>query len=102
MDIYCPKCGEPIELDCLHDEVDQKVSEGKFDYTFQNALHAFQTKGCESLTVYGNGEPCIPASGTTSANARAHAMSAMFDLLGDDVDGAAAMMEDAEMWGMFD
>ncbi len=79
MDIYCPKCGEPTDNDSIHDA----VNEGIFD-SYVEGLHAFQSQGCEAFGwKHGN----INA-------ARAEAMSAMFDLLGDDVDGAAAMMED--------
>lgn len=87
MDIYCPKsgCAEPVDNDYLHD----LVEEGKYpDYTA--ALHAFQQKGCEALGDTHN---------VGNDSGRAEAMDAMFDLLGDDVDGAAAMMEDyAHLW----
>jgi hypothetical protein len=81
-------------MDCLHDEADEQ---GK---TFNEVLHAFQSKGCAALTVYGkvDGSHFQEIGGSF----RAAAMGAMFDLLGDDVDGAAAMMEDAEYMGMFD
>lgn len=88
MDIYCTRCSEPIDMDYLHD----LVEEGMYA-NFKEALHAFQTKGCEAL-----GEPQCERSDSL----RAAAMGAMFDLLGDDVDGAAAMMDDFEYMGAFE
>lgn len=82
MDLYCPRrgCGEPMDNDYLHDV----VADGLYpDYTA--ALRAFQSKGCEAVEMphsIGN-DPL-----------RSEVMGAMFDLLGDDADGAAAMMED--------
>lgn len=93
MDIYCPQCAEPLDMDCLHDEADEQ------NISYTEALHNFQSKGCASLTVYGK------ADGThfgQTGSLRADAMGAMFDLLGDDVDGAAAMMEDFDYLGIFD
>ncbi len=90
MDIYCPKCGEPLDNDCLHDEADEQ------GISYAEVAANFRAKGCEALTVYGNGEPCVP-----TGSYRAAAMDALYDLLGDDMDGAASMMEDAEMMGMF-
>ena len=75
-------------MDYLHD----LVEEGMYA-NFQEALHAFQTKGCEAL-----GEPKCERSN----DLKGEVMGAMFDLLGDDVDGAAAMMEDFEYFGMLD
>lgn len=80
------RCGEPLDMDYLHD----LVEEGMYA-NFQEALHAFQQKGCEAL-----GEPRCERSNTL----KAEVMGAMFDLLGDDVDGAAAMMEDFEYGGL--
>jgi hypothetical protein len=87
MDLYCPKCGEPLDNDCLHDEADEQ---GK---TYREVLRDFQSRGCEALVTYGKGDGghWQPVGGE-----RASVMAAMFDLLGDDADGAAAMMEDWE------
>lgn len=86
MDIYCPKgaCAEPVDMAYLHDVADEQ---GR---TYTEVVHDFQSRGCEALgwTHSDNGEP---------AAERAAIMDAMFDLLGDDVDGAAAMMEDFDM-----
>lgn len=82
MDLYCPKsgCAEPLENDSLHDAVD----EGLFP-NYHAALRAFQSEGCTAVGY-------VHSTGNNSG--RAEAMSALYDLLGDDADGAAAMMED--------
>jgi len=87
MDIYCVRCGEPTDMDYLHDVAAEQET------TFAKVLAAFQTKGCEAL-----GEPQCERR----PSLRSEAMSAMFDILGDDVDGAASMMEDLEYMGLLD
>jgi hypothetical protein len=91
MDIYCPKtgCGEPVDMDYLHDVADEQ---GR---TYTEVVHDFQARGCEAL---GESHAVRAASNDSF---RAEVMASMFDLLGDDVDGAAAMMEDAEYLGLF-
>ena len=88
MDIYCPKsgCGEPLDNDYLHDVVDEGLHP---DY--RAALRAFQSQGCTAVGL---------THSEGNDNGRAEVMSAMFDLLGDDADGAAAMMEDFEYLGL--
>lgn len=88
MDLYCPKrgCGEPVENDELHEAVEG----GLFD-NYTAALRAFQSKGCEVLNL-------THSTGNTSMHA--DVASVMYDLLGDDADGAAALMEDFGYFGM--
>ncbi len=86
MDIFCPKCAEPVELDYLHTVADDN------DTTFDVELGRFQTLGCEAIGASHN-----PNRDT----GRASAAAAMYDLLGDDIDGAAAMLEDFEALGYF-
>lgn len=85
MDIYCPKrgCAEPVEMDYLHDVAEEN------DTTFTTVLHDFQRSGCEAIGM--------SHSTGNDPSGRAEVMDAMFDLLGDDVDGAAAMMEDFDL-----
>jgi hypothetical protein len=89
MDIYCPKkkCGEPWDNDYLHDVAEEK------NLTYKEVLHQFQSTGCVAL-----GSQCSD-NGDAGAN-RAAMMDAMYDLMGDDIDGAAAMMDDAEYFGL--
>lgn len=75
MDLYCPVCGEPWDMDELHDV------EGK---TFAQAQRAFRKNGC---TVFGNAHNAAP---DTKAASFARTMDMV---LGDDIDGIAAMGE---------
>lgn len=85
-DIYCVKCGEPVEVAYLHDVAAEKR------FTFQKVLKDFQTRGCKAILSECN-EPDTSTDNRYGIT-RMEAQSALFDLLGDDVDGAAAMMED--------
>ena len=80
MDIYCGKCGEPWEIDTLHD-----VSE-YLGISFGEISGNFRVAGCAALDA-----TCNPQ---TVGSTRATVAAAMLDLLGDDIDGVAAMMED--------
>lgn len=84
MDLYCPNCGEPWDNDCIHEEVSERADGS----TYRTVLREFQAVGCKALTVYGEQE-CV-----ASGSERAAVASAMYDLLGDDADGAMAMMQD--------
>ena len=86
MDIYCPKCAEPVEIDYLHDIADDQHT------TFTEVLHRFQSDGCKALD-----SRCNPRKD----HGRASAAAVLYDILGDDIDGAAAMLEDFEMIGGF-
>lgn len=76
MDVYCGKCSEPVDTDYFHDVADENGT------TYTHVMRDFQQRGCEAL-----GDP----HGEGSANPYA---DALYDLLGDDMDGAAAMMQD--------
>lgn len=76
MDVYCGKCSEPVDMDYFHDAADEQ---GR---TYKEVSRDFQQRGCEALGwSHGEGQ----------ANPYA---DALYDLLGDDMDGAAAMMDD--------
>ena len=81
MDLRCPRCAEPTDNDELH----ELVRDGQY-HNYKEALRAFQSEGC--VAVYG-GTQCDRSEGGMYA-------AALYDLLGDDADGAAAMMEDFE------
>ena len=83
-DLYCPKCGEPFDQAELHDWNGRGYKEN---------LQAFQTQGCVGL---GNTCNDIPnANGDNAAVA-----SALYDLLGDDVDCMSDMMYMAHGLGL--
>jgi hypothetical protein len=79
MDINCPKCGEPWNADELHYVAKENQT------TFSEELAKFSRTGCE---VFGE-QHADPAD-----QQRALAASVAFKLMGDDVDGIAAFMED--------
>lgn len=104
MDVRCVKCGEPWDIDSLHEHVITDKAElllaskeykqwggfGPFYGSFENARKKFYAIGCEAL-----GEPC----GTPDPQAGA-VVSALQELAGDDVDGLASDIEDAEALGL--
>jgi len=97
MDIYCTRCGEPWELDFIHDRVDEMKQDGETvngqEPTFKRVKDDFIRRGCVAL----GGGHC-----ESSPSLRTEAMSALADVLGDDVDGIASMMDDLDFMGMLD
>lgn len=87
MDIYCSKCGEPIDSYELHDVAD---ADG---VSYETVASNFRKDGCKALGYKCNTEP-----------SRGHAVAAeaMYELLGDDMDGAATMLDDLDFLGMLD
>jgi hypothetical protein len=80
MDIQCPKCGEPWEIDTLHDYAAEN------DTTFTKLYRVFRTRGCgEAFAEWRI--TCIP-------DKDAEARTMLAEVLGDDVDGYAATLED--------
>ncbi len=85
MDLICVNCAEPWDNDCLHDEAEARGT------TYKVVAAEFRARGCEALaTAYG------ATSCQRSDSFKAQAAGAMYDLLGDDMDGAAAMLEDLD------
>ena len=78
MDIYCPRCAEPCDIDELHDIP---------HLTFDQASQVFfdPRVGCGQLF---SRKPCERSNSPV-----ARAAAAMHDMFGDDIDGIAAMME---------
>lgn len=86
MDIYCPRCAEPWDVDSLHDAVEEGHAA-----SYDDARRTFASDGCG--TLFG-GPPC-----QRSNDPRAHLAAELFDILGEDVDAVAAMHADAEFLG---
>lgn len=84
-DIYCPKCGEPWDLDSLHEEA------GDSDRTFSDVYSDFRKRGCDALAGAFGYTDCAQQARNSY---RAQASAALMDVLGDDVDGVAAMLDD--------
>lgn len=78
MDIKCKVCREPWDMDSLHD----LVAEGRAA-NFDEAREWFYRDGCEA---FGSSHGEIAANGD--------AIGMLQELLGDDVDGLAALTED--------
>lgn len=102
MDIYCSKCGEPWDMDCLHEEAEIRVKalnvpiikisseDPVYSATYNEVRKDFQKKGC-----------CV-LGGKCSNNKASGAISAAYDLMGDDLDGAASILDDARYLGLLD
>lgn len=84
MDIRCPICKEPTDNDELHYVAED---EGR---TYREVYRDFASNGC--AVIYG-GSPCEPAGNPMIG-------TAIYDLMGDDVDGVMSAWEDAEMLGL--
>jgi hypothetical protein len=78
MDIYCPQCREPWDNDTLHEVASEDGS------SYLEVARAFRSKGCAALGSR-HGDYQSPNS---------EAISVIYDLLGDDMDGATGLMED--------
>lgn len=124
MDIYCRTCGEPWDMDTLHDEIEARIAIGDlaplpdngnysgpqyhayreaYDRHYAAVRSDFYRRGCKAMYAFSGGEPSWckpkekPANGRLS---KADAMDALIDVLGDDLDGIASMMEDAKYLGI--
>ena len=75
MDLYCKRCGEPWEFLYVTDEMTP-----------------------EEKSAFMKGEHCPACEGKEVEKQpfRAQIASALHDVLGDDIDGLAAELEDAE------
>ena len=87
MDIYCTNCGEPWEL--WNDDVPEFTCLG------EPAYKKAKRGACPAC----NG---APAKAGRSGSMQAMATAALADILGDDDDGIASMLEDFEYIGGFD
>ncbi len=76
MDVYCKRCGEPFELYGIN-----------FDFTPEERNHFWSGEGCPCC--YGKPAP-------EKRPFRCRVQEALESALGDDHDGLAASMEDAE------
>jgi hypothetical protein len=88
VDLYCRICGEPWAIDSLHDAAED------LQKSFKDVSREFRSKGCEALGLPACAGPPSEATDSTYGLRPQEAASALYDLLGDDVDGAAAMLED--------
>ena len=75
MDLHCTTCGEPWEMDCLHEP-------DEYGLTVQGSM-IVKCDACEWHKERG-----FPLK------REAAVASAMHDIMGDDIDGIASTMED--------
>jgi len=101
VDIRCPICGEPWDADCIHEEVNNRFpnlpwphgkdyKQEEYDKYYLPVLHDFRKNGC---AAFGN------RHNTIADKKGAQLTDMLFDILGDDVDGLASELEDAEYMG---
>ena len=89
MDITCPRCGEAWDNDCIHDEVSERALLGQVT-SYDAVAREFRARGCIALRAFtGNDSLCERVRDDRTA-----AAGALYDLLGDDMDGASAMLAD--------
>lgn len=81
MDVYCQHCNEPCDVFHLNHDM-----EPEFREMFKAG------KGCD----------CCEGKGEKSKTLRSEAMGIMMDMMGDDIDGVASMMDDFDYAGMLD
>lgn len=121
-DVICSKCGEPWELDTLHEEVSARYpempwfqpekpegfsyqdSQGNwqnqkvYEIYFNTVRRDFQSRGCEALYSLGN----VSHNAETLNPAKYGIMGAIMEMNGSDIDAAIGDMADAEMYGLLD
>ena len=85
MDIRCTTCGEPWDTDTIHEIAHEE------EVSYSEALDLFRKHGCTVLGARHNTTPDADA---------AHLSTLAFELMGDDIDGVAAMLDDAEALGL--
>lgn len=119
MNIYCRICGEEWDMDSIHEEISERIATGLLpvlppngDYrpgpvydAYQKAYAAhystvrdeFYSNGCAAFHALLGSTPsdCKPQPKSPDGQlTRAEGMAVLIDLLGDDLDGIASMMDD--------
>lgn len=99
MDLHCPKCGEPWDNDTFHDIAAENLAEMLSDghgvvkpTTYAKVAADFRVRGCEALGT-SHGEIDTETDSTFGLT-RSEAAATLYELLGDDMDGAAAELYD--------
>jgi len=97
VDVYCLKCAEPWDTYCFHDEAAAREAEGLAGATYAEVSADFRRRGCVALDIGHGATECVANDSLT-----AQAAGICYDLMGDDMDGCASMMEDFEFAGLLD
>lgn len=93
-DIRCPRCCEPWDIDEIHQYVLEVVEMFPAEVertTFKNVYRLFRSEGC------GVAFDAWEVSCEPDRSGRGAVLRSLGDLLGDDVDGFAALCEDFDM-----
>lgn len=94
MDIKCRICGEPWDMECIHDQISEEYpdepwrlygeyNQELYDGYYSDMRKRFIKEGCKAF-----GANCNPS---TKANPE---WQVAYELMGDDLDGVASIMED--------
>jgi len=106
MDIKCKICGEPWDIDELHERIKEyypdepwrddtgRLMVHDYDRFFDEARLAFSKVGCE---YFGTSHNVTKLSSEDS-----RLIGELYDLAGDDIDFAASMLEEADQLGLFE
>ena len=93
MDLYCSNCGEPWDVSCI-----VEVKHGLDDDPAWKLDSSGVPRRCPCCPKGEDGQPARQ----TERSTRANAAGIISELLGDDLDGAAALLEDAQYLGLLD
>lgn len=111
MDIICRRCGEPWDMDSLHEEVQARLHgaydpTGRWGFTggtrvyremYATVNEEFRRLGCEALRTAFEAHCTDHDDVAAEVAGRATMVGAIYDMLGDDMDGAAAMLGDLRL-----
>lgn len=90
MDVLCPSCLEPYDYPAvMHEEAAERARWGEPRATFAEVWTDFRTRGCAALELSHGTGGCEPVDDEAAVGVRV-----IYDTLGDDGDGAAAMLDD--------
>lgn len=87
MDIYCPICSEPVAVDEFRYVADER------GLPASQVRAEFYQDGCVALLSRCNA--------STVGSDRGRIASELYALLGDDIDGAASLLDDIDALGIF-
>ena len=100
MDIKCHVCGEPWDVDYLHDVIEERfpsqpwrredgsIDETEYHRIWSNLYADFRLVGCNAFNEKHNYNPDFKNS---------EALATLADAFGDDIDGYASMIEDFDL-----
>ena len=102
-DIYCPVCGEPWDMDELHEVVTERNPSirwreqptGSYEKAYDEVRVDFHKKGCVVFgTKHNEMDGDLLPGYKENAKFRAMATDALMEISGDDLDGVASELQD--------